>query len=60
MIELISAFWTSVAVAIIFGGLGYYVGQRGIKGVENDISNVKQDIANIKGKLEPTPVVVTP
>lgn len=39
--------------------IGYYIGERGVKGVSSDLSDVKADIAGIKAKLSPTPVVVS-
>lgn len=32
-------------------GLGYYVGQRGWKGVQNDIENIKKDFEELKARL---------
>ncbi len=47
----------NIAMAVSFA-LGYYVGHRGLTGVQSDLSDIKQDIANVKGKLEGIPAVV--
>ena len=41
---------------------GYYLGERGLTGVKNDLNNVKNDISNIKGKIDgsTTTTVVAP
>lgn len=47
-----------VLMAITFG-LGYYIGERGVKGVENDMSDVKTDVATIKAHLFPVKTTVS-
>lgn len=45
-------------LCLVSGLVGYYIGHRGLTGVQSDLNDVKQDIANVKGKLEGTPSVV--
>lgn len=62
MFDFATVFYTAVVCSAISLVLGYYVGERGWQGVQNDLNNVKLDIANIKGKIDgpsvPQPVVV--
>ena len=56
-------FWLIVGFSMFSGIMGFYVGERGFQGVQNDLNNVKLDVANIKGKISGptvTPTVVTP
>lgn len=55
--EFITAVTIAEVTFVVGGVLGYYLGHRGIAGVESDLQDVKTDIANIKGKLTPTPVI---
>ena len=52
-------FYLVLGFSLFFGILGYYIGERGVTGVENDLNNVKLDVATIKGKID-GPAVVTP
>lgn len=36
---------------------GYYLGERGLKGVETDLNNLKLDFEGVKAKIAMTPVV---
>lgn len=51
MIEFSTAFYIAFGFSIFTGIIGYYVGERGWQGVQNDLNNVKIDIAHIKGTL---------
>jgi hypothetical protein len=51
MIEFSTAFYIAFGFSLLTGVLGYYVGERGWTGVQNDLNNVKLDIANLKGSL---------
>jgi hypothetical protein len=55
-------FYTVLGLIFISGGMGYYIGERGWTGVQNDLNNVKLDIAHIQGKLGATQTtqIVTP
>lgn len=57
VMQISTAFWIGTGFTIFAGVLGYYLGERGWTGVQNDLNNVKQDIAHIKGVLTPTTVV---
>ena len=61
-IDLLTSFYITLGFIVASAGLGYYVGERGWTGVENDLNNVKLDIAHIQGKLgvTPTTTIVTP
>lgn len=61
-IELLTSFYVTLGFSIVSGGLGYYIGERGWTGVQNDLNNVKLDIAHIQGTLSGSTqtTVVTP
>lgn len=50
--------------ALISGGLGYYVANRGTCGVKIDLDNIKADVTKLKSAFTPTPppvmIPVTP
>lgn len=58
--DLLTQFYTTIALMGVAFGLGFYVGERGTSGVKTDIALVKSDIATIKGKLSGTPQTITP
>jgi hypothetical protein len=61
MIEYSTAFYITLGFSLFTGVFGYYVGERGWQGVQNDLNNVKLDVATIKGKIDgPATVVTTP
>lgn len=44
----------SVAVAsVVGGGLGWWLGKRGVTGVQADLNTVKADVASLKAKITP-------
>lgn len=63
--DLLTQFYVTVALMVISGGLGFYVGGRGIAGVKIDLDNTKNEIEKVKNlvssKTIPQAVtVVTP
>jgi hypothetical protein len=61
MIEFSTAFWLTFGFSIFTFVVGYYFGERGFQGVQNDLNNVKVDVAHIKGSLSgPVVPTVTP
>jgi hypothetical protein len=46
--DLLTQFYVTVALMIFSGGLGYYMGERGISGVKIDIDNTKNEIEKVK------------
>lgn len=49
----------TLALMLLSGLAGYYLGERGFVGVKNDMIDIKNDISVIKNKIDPVapPVV---
>lgn len=62
MIEFSTAFYIAFGFSLFAGIAGFYLGERGWHGVQNDLNNIKLDIANLKGShgTVTTIPVVTP
>lgn len=54
-----SYLWVEI-LAVVCLGLGLYIGNRGVSGIETDLATIKTDISNIKAKFDAPKVTVTP
>lgn len=54
MIEYLTSFYLVLGFSALFFGLGFYLGKRGLTGVETDLENIKLDIAHLKGAVSGT------
>lgn len=57
--EYATSFYLTLGFSLLSGIIGYYIGERGWKGVENDLHNVKQDVTNLKNRLDGTSSTTT-
>lgn len=51
MIEFSTAFGLLFGFSLFTGIVGFYLGERGWSGVQNDLNNVKLDVAHLKGSI---------
>jgi hypothetical protein len=65
MMDVQTQFFITMGLMLATGGLGYYMGERGMAGVKIDLNNIKTDLEKVKTvvtqKTNPQAVtVVTP
>jgi hypothetical protein len=46
--DLLTQFYITVGLMVFSGGLGYYMGERGMAGVKIDLDNTKNEIEKVK------------
>lgn len=46
--DLLTQFYVTVGLMLFSGGLGYYIGERGMAGVKIDLDNTKNEIEKVK------------
>ncbi len=46
--DLLTQFYVTVALMVLSGGLGYYMGERGMSGVKVDLNNTKNELEKVK------------
>lgn len=50
--------YVALAFMAVTGLIGFYLGHRGLTGVNNDVQDIKKDIAVLKVRTEPNPTPV--